>query len=93
MYKGLTVEIIRVIWDHGYYRSNPWLQKIHDEWFSFWVEWKTQLTMKDVDEQIQQMFEESEIDPPIFTEEVDGETPLGGNMELRAPWSNEKDTP
>ena len=93
MYKGLTVEIIRIIWNHGYYRSNPWLQKIHDEWFSFWVEWKTQLTMKDVDRQIQEMFLESEIDPPIFTEEVDGETLLGGNMELRAPWSNEKDTP
>ncbi len=47
--------------------------------------------MKDVDRQIQEMFEESEIDPPIFSEEIKGETELGGRLELRAPWLDEDD--
>ena len=45
--------------------------------------------MKDVDRQIQEMFLESEIDPPVFSEEKEGETLLGGSMELRAPWLDE----
>ena len=42
--------------------------------------------MKDVDKQIETMFIESEIDPPSFSEELKGETPLGGSMNLTAPW-------
>ena len=47
--------------------------------------------MQDVDKQTEEMFVESEIDPPVFSEEIEGETPLGGNMELRAPWLDEED--
>ena len=87
----MIVEIIRLLWDHGYYRDNPWLNRIHANWFSFWVEWKTDLTMKDVDRQIEEMFLESEVDPAVFSEEEEGETPLGGIMELRAPWHKDDD--
>lgn len=88
--KGLTVEIIRLFWDHGYYRNNPWLQRIHDNWHPFWVDYKTGITMAAVDKQVEEMFLESEIDPPVFTEEIEGETFLGGKLELRAHWLDEE---
>lgn len=46
--------------------------------------------MQDVDLQIEEMFLESEIDPPVFSEELEGETLLGGSLELRSPWMNEE---
>ena len=49
--------------------------------------------MKDVDRQIEELFLESEVDPPVFSEELEGETPLGGKLELRAPWLDEDDNP
>ncbi len=93
IWKALTVEIIRVLWDKGLHRQNKILQQIHDNWFSFWVEWKTSITMKDVDRQIEELFLESDVDPPVFSEELEGETPLGGKLELRAPWLDEDDNP
>jgi hypothetical protein len=89
--QGLTVEIIRLLWDHGYYRDNPWLNRIYDNWFSYWVDYKTKQSMDEVDRQIEGMFLESEIDPPVFSEDLEGETPLGGKMELRAPWLDDED--
>ena len=47
--------------------------------------------MQDVDLQIEEMLLESKIEPPVFSEEIEGETLLGGRMELRAPWLDEKD--
>lgn len=88
--QGLVVEIIRILWGYGYYRNNPWLQRIHDNWYPFWVDYKTGITMADVDKQIEDMFLESEIEPPIFTEELEGETSLGGNLRLKAPWLDEE---
>jgi len=82
MWQGLTVEIIRIIWDHGYLRDNKWLQMVHDNWFEFWVDYKAAQTMADVDKQIEEMFYEPEIDPPLYWEEEEGETPLGGPMGL-----------
>ena len=93
IWKALTVEIIRLLWDRGLHRQNKILQQIHEEWFSFWVEWKTSITMKDVDRQIEELFLESEVDPPVFSEELEGETPLGGKLWLRAPWLDEDDNP
>ncbi len=93
IWKALTVEIIHILWDRGLHRQNKILQQIHEEWFSFWVEWKTSITMKDVDRQIEELFLESEVDPPVFSEELEGETPLGGKLGLRAPWLDEDDNP
>ena len=47
--------------------------------------------MQDVDQQIEDLFLESEIDPPVFSEELEGETPLGGRMRLRAPWLDDEE--
>jgi len=89
---AFLVEVIRILWDKGLYRQNKWLQMTHDEWFDVWTIWRTGLTMKDVDRQIEEMFCEPEIGPPVFSEELEGETPLGGKMELRAPWLDEENS-
>lgn len=77
-YRGLVVDIIHRLWDDGLYVDNKWLKLVHQNWFSFWVDYKTCLTMQDVDQQIEEMFEESKITPPIYWEQEKGETPLGG---------------
>jgi len=90
-YQGLIVDIIRRLWDHGLYKDNKWLKMCHTNWFNYWVEYRTCLTMQDVDAQVEELLEPSEVDKPIFIEEEHGETPLGGPMELRAPWLDDND--
>ena len=81
IWEGLVVEIIRIFWDHGLYQDNPWLQRIHATWFHHWVDYKTGQTMADVDRQIEEMFDgEPSIHDPLYWEEIEGETPLGGPM-------------
>ena len=63
----------------------------HENWFQYWVDYKTCLTMRDVDAQVEELLEPSEVDKPIFTETLEGETPLGGEMRLRAPWLDADD--
>lgn len=89
--QGLAVDIIRRLWDRGLYRDNKWLQECHENWFQYWVDYKTCLTMQDVDSQIEDLSEPSEVDKPIFTETLEGETLLGGEMRLRAPWHEADD--
>jgi len=90
IWEGLTVEIIKVIWDHGYFVDNKWLQMIHNNWWCHWIAYKTNVTMEDVDRQIEDLVQAAEVDEPIFWEDAEGETPLGGNMGLRAPWLDEE---
>ena len=47
--------------------------------------------MQDVDLQIEELFVESEIDPPVFSEKLEGKTALGGSMGLTAPWHENDD--
>lgn len=89
-YRGLVVDVIRELWDRGLYVDNKWLKACHETWFPYWVDYRTCLTMQDVDQQIEELFTEPEVDSPVFTEELKGETPLGGNMRLRAPWLDEE---
>jgi hypothetical protein len=90
LFRGWFVDVIRRFWDRGQYRDVEWMKDVHKNWFPFWVKMKTYYTMKDVDKQIKDMFYESEVDPPVFSEEEEGETPLGGKMRLRAPWLDEE---
>ena len=81
VFKALVVELIRRLWDRGLYHNNKILSQIHDNWFEYWVEFKTRRTMADVDEQIKEINPEPvEIAEPIYWEEKEGETPLGGPM-------------
>jgi hypothetical protein len=91
-WKGLVVEIIRILWDNGLYRQNPWLQRVHDYWFDYWVQFKTDSTMADVDRQIEELhkqWDEEESGPIIVEHEPDGSKAqelLGGTLEIKAPW-------
>lgn len=92
--QALTVDIIRRLWDDGQHLNNKWLKAIHGNWFGIWVEWKADLTMRDVDLQAAEIVSAWEIEdqqPPVFSEEAEGETPLGGEMRLRAPWEGQED--
>ena len=88
VFMAFLVEVIRQLWDHGLYHNNEYLKKCHDEWFWAWTEWKTQKTMQDVDRQIGEMFYETEIEPPLYWEEEEGETPLGGPMGFSYDFDN-----
>jgi hypothetical protein len=91
-WRGLVVEIIRILWDNGKYRNNALLQKIHANWFDYWVQYKTDNTMRDVDRQveaIQQEWAKEEPKPIIVEHAPDGSRAqelLGGTLEIRAPW-------
>lgn len=90
-WKGLVVEIIRICWDHGYLRNNKTLKMICNNWFDCWVDYKTQQSLSDADRQIDSLTEEPTIRKPIFSETEEGETELGGEMRLRAPWLDAND--
>jgi hypothetical protein len=79
-YKGLVVELICILWQYGYLKSNKLLQRVHSYWFDDWVAFKTQQTMTDVDRQIKEMVEPSGVDKPVYSETPEGE------MRLKAPW-------
>ena len=93
--QALTVEVIRRLWDRGLYQSNRLARAVHDNWIGIWIDWRTQITMRHVDNQaseILQQWEASDVDPIdrfAFSEEATGETPLGGEMRLRATFMDE----
>jgi hypothetical protein len=89
IWKGLAVEIIKIFRSHGYFVYNQWLQIIHNSWWCHWVAYKTNVTLQDVDRQIEDLVQAAEVDEPSFWEEK-GETPLGGKMGSRAPWLDEE---
>lgn len=87
--QGLAVEIIRILWDHGYYRGSPWLQRVHSNWFDYWLEYKTDVTMSDVDKQIEELNPNPvELTKPIYWEEEEGETPLGGPIGISSTYTD-----
>lgn len=87
-YRGLIVDIIRRLWDRGLCRDNKWLKMCHDYWFEYWVNYMTAQAMADVDRQIEEMSYEPEIEPPLYWEEEEGETPLGGPMGFSYDFDN-----
>lgn len=88
---GFVVDVIRRLWDRGLFNGNKWLKLCHDNWYDEWVDYRTCYTMRDVDQQIEELLEPSGVDKPIFTETVEGETALGGEMRLQAPWHQDDD--
>ena len=74
------MDIILRLWEQGLYLDNKWLKMIHGNWIGHWVYVKTAVTMAEVDKQIEDMFYESPIEPPLYWEEEEGETALGGPL-------------
>ena len=78
--QALSVELIRRLWDRGLYRDNKWLRMCHDNWIGIWVDWRTQVTMRNVDHQAAELTSEPEVVKPLYWEEEEGETALGGPL-------------
>ena len=78
--QALVVDIIRRLWDHGLHQNNKWLRQIHDTWLGHWIDVKAANTMRSVDKQAKALTPEPEIAKPIYWEEEDGDTPLGGAL-------------
>ena len=89
-FPGLAVDLIRRLWGLGVMRDNKWLKMCHQYWFDEWVAYRTCLTMQSVDQQIEEILEPSGVDKPVFTETVEGDTLLGGEMRLQAPWHDDQ---
>lgn len=89
--KALVVELIRRLWHRGLLsKTNTIANQIHDNWFEFWVEYKTAKTMAEVDEQIEAIHktldeELAAAGDPLISEILKGETALGGPMQASHP--------
>ena len=78
--QAVVVDIIRRLWDRGLYRDNKWLKMIHENWIGHWIDVKTAVTMRSVDAQAADLTPEPEIIKPVYWEETEGETALGGPL-------------
>ena len=78
--QALVVDIIRRLWDNKLYQNNKWLRLIHDNWIGHWIDVKTAATMHSVDTQAANLTPEPKIANPLYWEEKEGETPLGGTI-------------
>jgi nitrogen fixation/metabolism regulation signal transduction histidine kinase len=55
---ALIYEVCLILIDHGILKkSNPIVARILAHCFSDWMEWKTEMTMKDVDRQVEEIKE------------------------------------
>ena len=70
-WRGLAVDIIRRLWDRGFYRDNKVLQQIYDNWLGYWLDYRTKTTMRSVDQQLVDMEEDPIIPDPLYWEEGD----------------------
>lgn len=80
--RAVIVDVIRGLWDRGLYRKNRWLHRVHDQWLGYWLDWKTAITMEEVDLQAEEINQPVPVWEAVFFEDLDGETPLGGEMRL-----------
>lgn len=81
VFMAFCVEVVRQLWNKGLYRQNKYAQMCHDAWFDVWTIWRTQLTMKEVDRQVEELNPEPvQFSEAVHWEEENGETPLGGAM-------------
>jgi len=76
--RALVVEAIQRLWDHGYLHNNKIIDLIYQAWLPDWIDVKTGITMASVDKQAEALTPEPKVLPPLYWEEKEGETPLGG---------------
>lgn len=79
-------------------RQRWWVKALLDHTRTDWVEWKTELAMRDVDQQIAELHqlwdqEQAKAQAPVITEAApDGSKAqqlLGGELRIQAPWTLE----
>ena len=80
----------------------PWVRKVRDNCKDDWAEFRTQITIKELDEDIEELHadwdtQEAKDSEFIFTEEnsdgSEAQELLGGPMRLSAPWTSDKHEP
>ena len=77
---ALVVEVIRYFWDRGRYRSNKVLRMLHDGWLHHWIDLRVEQAGRSIDKQAKELTPEPEIMPPLYWEQEEGETLLGGPL-------------
>ena len=84
------------------FKNKPWIQRICRNCLDDWAEFRTQVTIEQLDEDIAELHaawdrEEAEHFEPLFIEEEpdgsDAQKLLGGPMRLSAPWTSDKNEP
>ena len=97
IWNAIAYEVTNLLIDYNpSLRNNHWIKLIRDNCFHDWIEWKTESTMKSVDQQIEMIKQEQEeedrkqfIDPIITEQPPDGSKAqelLGGEVRISAPW-------
>lgn len=95
--QALAVELIHRLWDRGIARKHPIAKKIHANWFDLWVDWRTQIEMRNVDAQAEKLVDDwteaDKSDEWIYEETLEGDTPLGGEMRKSHPSTRKGNLP
>jgi hypothetical protein len=93
--QALTVETIWRLWNSGQQKNNKWLKLIVENWLDVWADWRTDLVMRGVDHQtetIRMEWDATDTSADFkFSEVRKSETPLGGEMRLRASYMNREE--
>ena len=96
--KALVYEFLRGISEgKPFLRGNLIVREVMKSCFPDWAKWKGDVTMRDVDIQVEDLmseWQEKENEEPVVIEhKPDGSEAqelLGGAMEIRSPWSQGK---
>ena len=99
LWAALVHELARLVCDERpNLRHRWWVKALLAETHPDWVEWKTELAMREVDQQIAELHqlwdqEQAKAQAPVITKAApDGSKAqqlLGGELRIRAPWSPE----
>lgn len=99
LWAALVHELARLVCDERpSLRHRWWVKALLDYTRPDWVEWKSELVMRDVEQQITELHqlwdqEQVKAQTPVITEAApDGSKAqqlLGGELRIRAPWSPE----
>lgn len=93
LWAALLVEVYKTLVNrHPQLLQVPYLSRFIDALMDHWVEWRIEKTLEDVDAQVEAIHRDLDQKraKPIYSETLEGETPLGGEMRLRAPWVDDE---
>lgn len=98
LFKALIFDFLwRTRNPHADIEIDGWVRATMRYCFPDWVEWTTEVTMKDVDSQVEELKKEWAKDDPkpeIIEHPSDGSEAqelLGGALEIKSPWSRDGD--
>lgn len=89
LWAALVVEIHKALVSrHPGLLRVPYLSRFIDALMDHWIEWRIEKTLEDVDAQVEAIHRDLDQKraQPLYSETLEGETPLGGEMRLQAPW-------